>query len=264
MGDWVNILGHQKAALEIFTKIFSPQTVMQTPLGRMCFSWFARFDGFVAFRGSFPTGLSKDWFDAMRDFYRSQMARYPGDLNWIIADRCAHLRQISCQQCLLYARRNRGQISPSDYSKEHQRLTDALYDYRNSWDPAITDPNYLVTDFGGREPDPDDIVNPYEPGILYDFPIFNSTVAAAEWHSVIIMHTILTPNQTREEMFAEVQKHAYAICRYYETLQYWPHTPNGVMMQQQSVVQTASAFLPKDAKHLMWLRRKAAYCESTG
>lgn len=237
---------------------------MQTPLGRMCLSWFARFDGFVAFRGSFPNGLSKEYFDAMRDFYRSQMAKYPGDLNWIIADRCAHIRQISWQQALLYARRNRGQISPPDYSTEHQRLTDALHDYRNSWDPAITDPQYLVTDFGGREPDPDDIVNPFEPGILYDFPIFNSTIAGAEWHSVMIMHMILTPNHTLEEMFAELQKHAYAICRYYETIQYWRHTPKGVMTQQQSTVQTASMFLPKDKKHEMWVRRKAAYCESTG
>ena len=257
-------MGHQKAALEIFTKIFTPQTVMQTPLGRMCLSWFMRFDGFVAFRGSFPNGLPKDYVDTMREYYRSQMAERPGDLNWIIADRCAHIRQISWHQALLYARRNRGQISSSDFAVEHKRILDALVDYKNNWDPAITDPKYLVTDFGGREPHPDDIVNPYEPGILYDLPLFSSTVAAADWHGVMILHMLVTPDRTKEDMFPELQRHAFAICRCYETIQYWPHAPKGAILQQHPLIQAAYMFLPRDKKHEMWIRRKSAYGESLG
>ncbi|KOS18260.1 hypothetical protein ESCO_003005 [Escovopsis weberi] len=36
LGDWVNLRGHQKAAFEIITQIFCPQTVTQSPVGRMC------------------------------------------------------------------------------------------------------------------------------------------------------------------------------------------------------------------------------------
>lgn len=236
---------------------------MQTPLGRMCFSWYARFDGFMAFMGSFTPGLSKDWFDSMRTYFLQQMTQHPGELRWIMADRSSHIRQISWQQASLYSKRNRGQISEPEFSIGHDRLTKALRDYRQSWHPAIEDPQYLVSDFGGQQPDPNDIVNPYQPGILYQEPIFSTTIAGAEWHSVMIMHLVQSPNLT-PILFEELGEHAYAICRYYETMQYSPHTPKGAMTQLQNVMQTAPPFLPKDAKHHDWIRRKSAYSESNG
>lgn len=259
----MNILGHQQAALEIFTNIFTPQTVMQTPVGRMCFSWYARFDGFMAFMGSFTPGLSKDWFHSMRNFFTQQMTRHPDGIKWIMADRSTRIRQISWQQALLYSKRNNGQLSNMEFAGEHDRLTAVLREYRQKWHPAIEDSQYLVRDFGGQQPDPDDIVNPYEPGILYEEPLFSTTIAAAEWHSVMIMHLVQSPNLT-PAIFKELSEHAYQICRYYETVQYSPHTPKGAMTQLQSVVQTAPPFLPKDAKHFDWIRRKSAYSESTG
>ena len=236
---------------------------MLTPVGRMCFSWYARFDGFMAFMGSLPPGISKDWYDSMREYFQKQMVQSPGDLKWIMADRSAQIRQISWQQVQLYAQRAHGQILEPEYAVEHDRLTKALRDYRQGWDPAIQDPQYLVQDFGGQLPDPGDIVNPYEPGILYREPIFSTTIAGAEWHSVMIMHLVQSPNLSPLH-FKELGEHAYSICRYYETMQYSPHTPNGAMTQLQNVVQTAPLFLPKDAKHQQWIRRKSAYSESTG
>lgn len=213
--------------------------------------------------GSIPPGLSRDWFDSMRTFFRQQMAQHPGELKWIMADRSTHIRQISWQQALLYSKHNRGQLTEEESAGEHDRLTGVLREYRKSWHSALEDPQYLVRDFGGQQPDPNDIVNPYEPGILYEEPIFSTTIAAAEWHCVMIMHLVQSPNLT-PLLFKELGEHAYAICRYYETMQYSPYTPKGAMTQLQNVVQTAPLFLPKDEKHHDWVRRKSAYSESTG
>lgn len=264
LGDWVNVLGHQKAALEIFTKMFSPSNVVETPVGRMCLSWYSRFDGFVAFMGSFPSGLSTDYFDVMLAFFKAKGLEHPDDVRWELAQRTTHFRQISRRQALLYARKNRGQISAPEFVEAHQRLTEDLKDHKRAWDPSTTDPRYLVTDFEGRQPGPDNIFNPYEPGILYDFPLFDTTLATAEWHSTMIMHMIQALPSQLKEMLPELTEHANTVCRCFETIKFWPHSPPGVITQAQAVFQTATIFLPRDERHFMWIRKNLAYCESKG
>ncbi|KAG7150256.1 hypothetical protein HYQ46_013261 [Verticillium longisporum] len=42
LGDWINLMGHQRAACDIITRLFTPQTAVQTPLGRMVLTWYSR------------------------------------------------------------------------------------------------------------------------------------------------------------------------------------------------------------------------------
>ena len=263
LGDWVNILGHQKAALEVLVDLFPATDVMKSPLGRSLLHWYLRFDGSIAIMSSFPSSLPEEYLEVIKAYVRTQTARYPGEVKWLIAERTTQIRDIVRRQCALYSRRANGEISLTDYSIEHGQLKQVLVDYRMNWHPALTDPTYLVTDFGDQTPNLDDIVNPFQAGILYDKPIFSTTTAASEWHSIMILHLVQSPTLTKE-VFDELTMHAYAVCRYYETLQFWPYTPKGAMTQQHNVVHTAPMFLPKDEKHHWWVRRKSAYSESEG
>ncbi|KAF4126731.1 C6 finger domain protein [Geosmithia morbida] len=264
LGDWVNIMGHQRAAHEMFTSLFTPENSMETPVGRMCLSWYARFDAYICFRASFPSGLCAEYFEAMGAYYRKQLKLWPGDLGLLIADRNASLRWISRSQTVLYARRNRGQISQEDFIKEHERHTQLLQHSRDNWDSRLSDPAYLVTDFEGRQPDPDDIGNPYEPGIVFKPPLFTTTLAVSEWHAVMIMHLVyMLPIRPRETL-AQISGHAQVVCRYFSAMKRWPHCPKGYLLQQHAVMQAAAPFLPKDEKHSMWIRRQSAFCESKG
>ncbi|RFN51264.1 transcription factor [Fusarium flagelliforme] len=248
-GDWVNLMGHQKAAFGIITSIFTPQTVMRTPVGRMCLSWYARFDSFVALMGGFPTDLPREWFQAMLDFYKSGVAANPEEVYWKIDEWSAQLRLISYDMSILFARGSRGQISPEDFIKEHELINQRLIDWKEKRDPALQDSKYLVRDFPPPETlDPEDFVNPYTVGILYERPLFDVTVLC------------MRPDQ----LFADLNRHAYRTCQYFETLEFWPSTPRGVLVLIQACIAIAALFCPQDARHHMWFRRKFALLETMG
>ncbi|KAJ9424062.1 hypothetical protein QL093DRAFT_2563323 [Fusarium oxysporum] len=220
------------ATLLTILQLATIETVMQTPVGRMCLSWYARFDNFVALMGGFPTDLPREWFQAMLDFYQSGITSNPDELHWKIDAWSARLRLISYDMSILFARGSRGQISQEDF-----------------------DPKYLIKDFPPAETlDPDDFVNPYTVGILYDFPLFDVTVLCAEWNSIMIMHKCQSSGMRPDQLFADLNRHAYRTCQYFETLEFWPSTPRGVF----------ALFCPQDARHHMWFRRKFALLETMG
>ncbi|KAM0261653.1 hypothetical protein ACHAQJ_002104 [Trichoderma viride] len=265
LGDWVNLMGHQKAAFEILTHIYTPQTAMQSSIGRMCLSWYARFDNIVALMGRFPTEIPREWFTTMVSFYQSQMASNPTELRWKIEDRSARLRLISYDMSTLYARGSRKQIEPTDYVYEHNYLTAQLEEWKGSWDPALCDQKHLVTEFTWQRPlDPNDIVNPYRPGLLYDHPLFNNTVIMMEWHSIVIMHKSQSPDISPEQLFTELGGHAFTVCELFECMEYWPELPAGTLIAMQPCLAIAGLFLPHQPNHNMWLRQKFAILEAQG
>jgi hypothetical protein len=152
LGDWVNLMGHQKAAFEILTTLFTPETIMQTPTGRMILAWYARFDVFVAIMGGFRTALPREWFTTFVEFCQKQQSTHSDSLKWKLEGASGALRLISMEMSLLFASGNRGEISPQDFAFEHQRLTESLLAWSKNLDPAITDPKYLVTDFSYKRP----------------------------------------------------------------------------------------------------------------
>lgn len=258
-------MGHQKAAFEIITSIFTPQTVMQTPMGRMCLSWYARFDNFVALMGGFPTDLPREWFQAMGDFYKAGIAANPEELHWKIDGWSAQLRLITYDMSILFSRGSRDQISPEAFAKEHDLINERLIEWKEKRDPALQDSQYLVKDFPPVETlDPEDFVNPYTVGILYDSPLFDVTVLCAEWNSIMIMHKCQSSGMRPDVLFADLNRHAYRTCQYFETLEFWPSTPRGVLVLIQACIAIAALFCPQDARHHMWFRRKFALLETMG
>lgn len=261
----MNILGHQKAAYELFTSLFSPQTVAQTPLGRMALTWYSRFDNFVAIMGGFPTSLSQAYLESMISFCHSRIAVAPSEtIKWKLAIRTMKVRLISWRMSLLYARGSRGQIARPDFTIEHREITQELQEWRDNWDPDLVDPNYLVNDFESAEVDPENIVNPYEPGVIFEEPIFSSTVANLEWHCLMITHRTLAMDASQHDLFAELSKHAYAAFQHYEAVTQWPKAPQGLTTIIQAAIPMAAIYLPQDSRHHMWIRRKFALAEQRG
>lgn len=238
---------------------------MQTPIGRMCLSWYARFDSMVALMGGFSTDLPREWFAAVADFHRNQSAANPDVLRCKIEDRAAQLRLMSHDMSLLYARRNGDQLSPADYTLEHGRITKQLEAWRTSWDPSLSDPRYLITDFlWWPATDTDDVINSYVPGILFDFPLFNTTVITAEWHSVMMMHKVQSPNVSIKDITVELNSHALSVCQHFQAVQHWPFSPPGALITLQPCISIAAFFLPHNPSHNMWLRRKLSVLETLG
>ncbi|KAL2140041.1 hypothetical protein VTI28DRAFT_4318 [Corynascus sepedonium] len=265
LGDWVNLMGHQKAAFEVFTKLFTPQTVMQTPVGRAALTWYARFDVFLGIMGSFKTSLCREWFTAPVDYYESRAAEEPHNLAWKIEACSAQLRLISQQMSDLFARGAKQEITKDEYVAEHRRLSVVWDEWKNSWDSALKNPGCLVDEFPGNPtPSPDDIVNPFTPGVLFRPPIFASTLMTCEYHSISLMHASQNAMKLTEEDRVRLMEHAYAICQIFEAVEFWPQSPAGSLTVLQSSIAIAALYLPRDSKHHMWFRRKFVLLESIG
>jgi hypothetical protein len=132
-------------------------------------------------------------------------------------------------------------------------------------DPALKDPHYLVMDFTGARPlEPDDIVNPYLPNVIYTGPLFVMNVVKIDWLSIDLMHRFQTALSMKQQPGPEVGEMAYATCQLFEAVEYYPNSPPGAVLGCQASLGMASLFLPKDQRHAMWTRRKFATVESHG
>jgi hypothetical protein len=258
-------MGHQKAALQILTQLFSAQTVVQSPVTRWLLTWYVRFDVFVGMIGGFATRLPREWFSTVVAYSHSQLSNDPDNLGWKSEASSAALRLISVDMSILYAKGRGGAISGDAFAAEHGQLTAQLYEWRNNLDPALTDSTLRVTDFKYRIPlGEDDIVDPYAVAWLFEPPLFSTTVLLCEWHSVLIMHKSQEGMALQQEPTAELRSLSLGICQLFEAVERWPLCPTGAVIILQACLAIATLFIPRDAKHHMWMRRKFAFIEALG
>ncbi|KAI0899687.1 hypothetical protein F4806DRAFT_492681 [Annulohypoxylon nitens] len=264
-GDWVNLMGHQRAAFEILSRLFTPQTIMNSPTSRIMLTWYIRFDVFVGMLGGFETNLPRQWFSNVVQYSREQVEKDPQNIGWKTELHASALRLISRDMSILYAKGGRGEFSGEEFAVEHDRITKRLYEWKATLDPTLTDPNFLVTDFPYRVPlNEDNIVDPYKPGHLYRFPLFSTTMLTAEWHSILVMHKSQEAFALQQKPSEELSTLAHNICEIFEGVQLYPSAPNGALIPIQACLAIAALFLPRENRYHMWLRRKYALLESLG
>ncbi|GAP82460.1 putative C6 finger domain-containing protein [Rosellinia necatrix] len=265
LGDWVNLSGHQTAALQILKQLFTPETIVQSSISAIL-TWYVRFDVFVAMMGAFETALPREWFVSAVEGSEERVKNDPDDLAWRIEVQATTLRLISMDMSLLYARSAKGDISADAFAEEYNHISTRMSEWRDGLDPAITDSSYLVTDFQHKQPlTDDDVVDPYKPGSLFKFPLFSTTILLMEWHSIFIMH------RSRQEGYAlqqepsdELRRLSLSACEMFETIRLWPETPTGATITVQACLAIACLFIPRDQKYHMWIRRRYASLEASG
>lgn len=260
-------MGHQKAALQILTTLFTPQTAMQSYVTRTLLAWYVRFDVFVGMLGGFETRLAREWFSTIFQFYENQLSHEPGDFALKIDLYRTAMSLITVDMSLLYAKAGRGEITGDAFAVEHKNLEGRLRSWKANLDndQDVCNSDYLVTNFEHQRPlTEDDIVDPYTTKFLFKPPYFATTMLLSEWRSILVMHKTQEPLALQKEPSQDVQELAYDICRIFETVARWPYSPNGALIILQSGLAIASLFLPKDQKHQMWMRRKFAQVEGLG
>ncbi|KZF25398.1 hypothetical protein L228DRAFT_265867 [Xylona heveae TC161] len=265
LGDWVNLLGHQKAAYEILTKLYNPQTILQSDTQRRILNWYARFDLFAGLMSGYGTVLGREWFFSIQQFFLQQSQQDPNDIDSKIEEKLASSRLLATDMAQLFASKARETVTHDEFLQGHEQLSQRFMSWRDNIDPALVNPEFLVNEFKDSPPlDPDDIVNPYLPGILYHGPLWTMNFAFLDWYAIwlmfkyqTILHLQLPPSQ-------ELGMLAMTMCQLFEAIELYPHKPPGAMITAQASLGIASLFLPKDDRHTMWCRRKLAVIESTG
>lgn len=238
---------------------------MQSGMTRIIIEWYVRFDVFAGLLGGFETVLSREWFSSSFDFYRNMVEAEPTVLHWKIEAALSESRLVATDMSLLFTKLGKGEISIELFMVENAQISTRIEEWQTKMDPTLTDDRYKVNDFTGAPPrDPNDIVDPYMPGILYSGPLYSMNVATIDWHSIDLMHRYQTSLITQVEPSADIVHKAYVSCQIFEAMELWPGSPPGTIQACQASIAISVLFLPRDDRHTMWARRKLAVVESHG
>lgn len=228
-------------------------------------TWYARFDVFVAMMGGFETCLPREWFVAAVDNSTRHAATHPEDLGWIIEAHATSLRLISADMTVHFARARRGELLGKEFSKEHQRLEEQLHEWKKNLNPAITNADLRVPDSDLKpSSNSNSAAGSHTFEMLYDFPLFPTTILVAQWHSILVMHSSQEAMALQQETSDELRSVALATCGAFDKVSRWPKAPSGALIQLQACLAIAALFVPRDESQDMWFRRQYAMLESLG
>ena len=265
LGDWVNVLGHQKAAYAMLLELYDVDTIMKSEVHRKILAWYSRFDLFAGLMSGYETVLGREWFCANKNYYQSQSEQNPSSTDWKIEAAVASHRLLAMDMALLFARLPRGEISLEDFTKENNLISTQFRTWRQMLEPLIADRRYLIETFQTPlERDPDDIVDPYKPHGLYRGPLWTVNFMVMDWIALEVMHKYQNAVLFKQQPPPELESMALELCRVFEAIEYWSDSPPGSVLKAQAGIAIAALFLPKDYKHTMWCRRKMAMIESKG
>ncbi|KAI3399705.1 hypothetical protein diail_6054 [Diaporthe ilicicola] len=265
LGDWVNLMGHQKAALEILSQLFTPQSIVETSLSRTILSWYIRFDILVGLMGGFVTSLPRDWFVTFDEHCRTRLAGDPDNMDWLYERAENRLRLICHDICLLVARRARENLTGPSVTAEHENVARQLREWRETLEPALSDPSRLVALPAYSSDEHSGTLSRAPP--LYEPPLSSTTLLLCEWHATVMMHLYQESQEGRGQIaqgLGSLSQHAEAISQIFNAGEQWAAGPKGLLIMLHPCITIASMFLPPRPGSNVWLRKKFALLESSG
>lgn len=256
-------MGHQKAAYEILTKLYTPETITQTEFLRKVLLWYIRFDLFVGFQSGGDSVLGREWYAAIEAYCARAAREDPNNLVLKYEERFAYSRLVAKDSSILFAGKLRGQISDEAFMAELPRLAERVHKLETHIDPALLDPESFITDFTGT-PDPDDIVNIYEPNVIRGGDHWTTNYLFLDMWGIIFMYHVSISMAMRKPFDPELVQKAYRTAQVFKAVTNYPKSPPGAIIEAQATVAIAILFLPKDPKTVQWARRNFAEVEASG
>lgn len=263
LGDWVNLMGHQKAAYEILTRLYTPKTICQTELLRKVLLWYVRFDLFVGLQSGGEAMLSRDWYVAVHDYYAQRAREDPTSLTMKYEERFAYSRLVAKDSADLFARKAKGLISDVDFMTQLPVITNKIKTLDSTIDPELLNPQHFVTDLQGK-PDPDDIVDPYESNVIWKDSHWTSNFILLDMYGIVLMFHVQVAMASQKPYDPEATKLAWKACQLFEAVCLYQNAPPGAIIEAHATMAIAILFLPHDAKTVQWCRRTFAKVEAAG
>ena len=248
------------------TKLYTPQSVLKTEISRKVLLWYTRFDMFVGFQSGGEAVLGREWFVAAHEWYKQQIREQPDNISLRYEERFAHSRLVANDTNLLFTTKAKGLMSDEVFLAKLAEMNERVADLEQRIDPCLLDPNGHVTDFSDAPPlGPDEIVNPYEPDVLWQGQQWTSNFLVLDILGIVFMYKIQSSFALRQPIeSAEMVAKARQAAQIFQAVRLWPHSPPGVIFEAQASFAIGTLFLPKDPKHINWCRHTFAQIESAG
>ncbi|KAG9248475.1 hypothetical protein BJ878DRAFT_26861 [Calycina marina] len=265
LGDWINLLGHQKAAYQILLELYTPRTVMHSQTSRIILAWYCRFDAFAGLMAGFETVISREWFWGAEQHLQNQIAQDPTNLDWKIEHSFAKMRRIANDMSTVFAKLAKGEINQEQFMSENDNVGRMIASWKNELDPALLDGRYLAMDYpNARILEPGHPFDPYIPGSIFNGPLWAMNNAIIDWHSIDLMHRYKTALMLGTQPGEDISRMAIESCQLYEAIEFYHESPPGTVIALQTSLSIACLFMPRDERYAMWARRKLATIESHG
>jgi hypothetical protein len=263
LGDWVNLMGHQKAAFDMLTRLHTPESITKSNFLLKALHWYIRFDLFVGFQSGGEATLGREWYEAAHNAYAQKVKENPEDLDMHYEERFAFSRLTAKDSNDLIAKTSKGLVSPQDFGAQLPLLQERMAAALRDLPPILLDPSYKVHSIPGSL-DPDDITNPYEPDILWAGPLWTTNFVYLDTWGLQFMSAISHAMVLRQPIDPEYTKLAYRAVQMFEAMCAYPDAPPGALLEAQVSFAIAVLFLPKDEKTMQWVRRTFAKIEASG
>jgi hypothetical protein len=265
LGDWVNLMGHQKAACEMIKELYTPETICQSDMHRKMFSWYVRFDLFAGFMAGNDLVLGNEWFTSHCNYVKQLSISEPGNIDWRLEALYAEHRILGVEMAQLLAKLPRQEITVQDFIRENEILSEKITAWQTEVSTLRSYTEYFVLEFKDQRPlGPDDIVNPYEPGKLFTGPLFPANYMMVDYLAMEVMHKYQTAMALQQPPPAELTELSLAQCQILEALDLYPESPLGAILPTQASLGLICLFVPRDEKHISWCRKRLAKMESHG
>jgi hypothetical protein len=263
LGDWVNLMGHQKAAYDMLTRLYTPETITQSDFLLKVLLWYVRFDMFVGFQSGGESVLSQDWYVVVHNHYYERAQENPQDLGLRYEERFAFSRLAAKDSGDLFARKSKGLLSDEAFGKQLAELSARVDALDKHIHPILLDPKDKIQNFPGT-PDPDSIVNAHEPGVLWGGDRWTSNYLVMDMYGIMFMHQISKGMALRKPFDPSCIENAFRAAQAFEAIRTYPNAPPGAVIEAQATMAIASIFMPKDAKTINWLRHEFVKIETAG
>ena len=263
LGDWVNLMGHQKAAFEMLTRLFTPETITKSDFLCKVLLWYIRFDLFLGFQSGGEAVLGREWYIAVHDAYQQKVRESPEDLGMHYEERFAHSRLVAKDSNDLFARTGKGLVTPQEFMAQLPSLRERIESLQRNIPAILTDSSHKIHSIPGT-PDPDDIVNPYEPDVIWGGPLWTTNFLYLDMWGIQFMFAISCHMAMKQPMDPELTKAALKAVQVFEAMCAYPDAPPGAQLEAQVSFAIAALFLPKDPKTVLWVRRTFTKIEASG
>ena len=269
MGDWVNVLYHQKAALEILTSLYTPETIVQTETRLNIVTWYMRYDLLAKITLGDTTWLSREWYAACENHYKQRVRDKPDDVEAKFEELASTCRIRGADMSLLIAARMQNTISEENFAIEAVKLTSGIHEFgqkvATSFPPSSNFSVRYLPGFSQQHKEDTDTKNgKSQSSLLYDGELFTLNYLLMDYWSITLAFECQQSYVQSRQASPEMAEIAMKIMKLFDAIQHDPTRPPGALLACQSSLAISSFFLPRDEDLIMACRNRFALMEQHG
>jgi hypothetical protein len=259
-------MSHQKAAFQIITELYTPESIMQNVVLRNILKWYIHFDVFVGILSGRVAIISRDWFAKQHEWYMEHAREAPEDIDVQYEERYAWVRLTGYDLAALFTQRMQGTLSDVEFDLQARGIREAFDLFDEQTSSLLTDPSKLITEFPDASPiEPNSIVNPYEPGVIYGGDAFPTNQLILNFLGLKNMFATRMSSLTGAPRSEDAGKElAYRIVHVIDAIEHWPGAPASTLLGLRASLGMAVLFLGTSKQEIEWARKMMARVERLG